>query len=263
MTDNDYANVKSFLYGILVGMLIVFFVLDFTNLAEAKCIQHQVQKNETLKSISEDYYGHKKYWLDIYYQNELKKRRLKTGQVLHLFMPDKEDEWYAACGSLVLQRLAEKKREYLSHVAQAIPAGILLAERMLGYPNPMEKLEMCRWAITTAEHESMYGEFFVGAAGEIGPYQMLLNTARLTYKWYGDVSERSDLELVKQFIHFNLATEMFILHFHKLYTKYNGLWLAWKRYNGHGRLAEEYAHRIIIKYRQIKKLQPIKCKDVQ
>ena len=241
-------------------IMIIVFLLAFIKCAKAECIQHEVKKGESLKSVAYDHYGHKKYWIDIKYQNELKRNRLKPGQVLYLFVPE-EDEWFSACGNIVLRRLTEK--EYLgqlNNVTKSIINGIERAQDLLEL-DVLEKMEFCRYALATWEQESMYEDFAVGAVGEISCYQFRLETARLTLEVYSlDWKDDSDKALVGFLLDSENATWLFTLHFQYLLKRYKTLGLAWLRYNGYGEHAQIYAQRILSKYRQIRKIQPMYCK---
>jgi hypothetical protein len=125
---------------------------------------------------------------------------------------------------------------------------------------PVQKLEACRWALTTAHQESLF-QFAIGGAGEVGMYQFKLNTVRLTGKWYNlrPMATGSDAEIVRWLLDTTQATEIFLLHYTELHRRYKGLWLAWKRYNN-GSEAAAYASKAMKRYWEVRRLQPVKCK---
>lgn len=251
--------------GLLLGLLVGQCTCSIKG-AQAECLQYTVQKGDSLKKVAKEYYGHKKYWLDIKYQNELKRNRLKPGQELYLYIPE-ETEWFSACNSIIIQRLAEKGYSERYSEAGDILFGLKQAFRTLDL-NALEKLEMCRWAVTTAEQESMY-IFSVGSAGEIGMFQTLLDTARLTLAEYNigfeddngkTMKPPTDRQLVTLLLDNKFATFIFALHFHSLREQRGSLYLAWYRYNGFGEHAKLYADKAIRRYYEIRRIQPLYCK---
>lgn len=225
----------------------------------AKCVIHIVKENETLGLISNQYYDTPDKWRNIKWQNNLRSNKIEVNQELEIHIPD--HDWIDACRDLIRQRLHRVKRiDQLELLTENIPSGIILVTTVDEHiqATNTEKLEMCRWAIATAEQESNF-EFAVGGAGEIGMYQFKLDTARLTLKWYGINLEQDDKSLVKMLLDEDSATWMFVLHYHYLIKRYGSMWIAWKHYNN-GSEASAYASKVVERYWQIRSLKYTGCK---
>jgi LysM repeat protein len=265
---NNKSNFKYFLdflsENVFAVLAIIFLVIlsirDCNQEAKAGCLTYTVQKGDTLNKISQQHFGDKSYWRDIKRQNHLKSNYLKIGQELSFYIPDDLD-WTSSCKSILKQRQKALRLNRPEVPFHGIVDGVAGAGTILGIEDPILLLEMCRWAITTAEHESMY-KFAIGSVGEIGIYQFRLDTARLTLRRY-NISNEQDLTdeyLVRLLLDTKAAATVFNLHFHTLYSRYNSLWLAWYRYNGTGDHAKEYADKIMKRYYEIRMLQAVTCR---
>jgi hypothetical protein len=222
---------------------------------KAECIQHVVSTGDTLGKLSKLYYGDRKHWQDIKWQNDLQSSRLKAGQKLQVYVPRTED-WGQACQTLISARMNQLGIERSDELILAIANGI--ADMNIG-GDPLIALEQCRWTIATAHQESMF-EFAVGGAGEIGMYQFKLDTVRLTGRWYkiNWMAQANDMDLVKFLLDPRNATKVFLLHYTELHRRYKGLWMAWKRYNN-GSEAAAYASKAVKRYWEVRRLKPVDC----
>jgi len=243
----------------VVVILIIILPFMCSKKSKAECITHTVQKGESLAKISKQYYGDRAHWKDIKYQNDLKRNWVKEGQELQVYVPG-YDDWGNACGNILYQRLQALGLERPRSFIRSFIAGIELSSIMSHkYANPMDWLKSCRWAIATAEQESMY-EFAIGGAGEVGTFQFKLDTVRLTGRWYKieNLSTGTDRELVKLLTVTDEAVAVFVLHFRELHRRYKNLWIAWKRYNN-GSEAAAYASKAIGRYNKIRRIKPMEC----
>ena len=228
--------------------------------AKAGCLTYTVQKGDTLNKISKQHFGKKSYQRDIKRQNHLKSDYLKVGQELSFYVPDELD-WMESCSTILRERQKALNLKRFEVPFYGIVDGVAGAGIVLGIENPITLLEMCRWAITTAEHESMY-KFAVGSVGEIGMYQFRLDTARLTLQEYNINSQHdlTDKYLVQLLLNTKAAATVFSLHFYTLYLRHDTLWQSWYKYNGTGDHAKEYADKIMKRYHKIRMLQAVTCK---
>jgi hypothetical protein len=255
-------------------ILLLAVVLAVTFLARdacAKCIKHTVLPRETLAMLAESYLGSAKHWREIKRNNHLRSNRIKAGTTLYIHIPDEED-FPIACRNIVLQRLRKlnKLQVDADDTAQAIINGIGLASIDISAKfgktvSPRELLELCYAATTTAERESAY-RFTVGAAGEIGMFQFKLRTVRNTLAFYLDVDAKtlSDKDLVLLLLQPEKAAYIFVLHFYELWEKCRkNMWCTWRRYNGSGPHAHEYAGKALQRHRKVYNIAPMpRCEAI-
>lgn len=236
---------------------IYIFCLLLSSPAWTKCHTYVVEKGDTLYKISKKILNTPHQWYDIKLQNNLKSKKLQIGQELTIYEPTSLD-WMEACEDILRQRWEQLDLQRSTSKYYELIDGIAAASNILEVEDPDRLLEICRWAITTAEQESMY-EFAIGSAGEVGMYQFKLDTVRLTLRWYDLQWNQSDKSLVSYLITTSNATMIFVLHYYELWRREKkDLWLAWRRYNN-GSEAAAYASKALDRYRRIKRLQPKLC----
>ena len=235
----------------------IYIMLVLSGNTFCKCIEHRVKKGETLFKIAEKYYGDGSLWREVRDNNGLKLSRVKVDQFINIYMPDEAD-WICACGHIIETRIKEKKINVdAEKIVLAIVNGIIDTESHdLIKSTPKEKLDFCRFALTTIEHESYFGEFFIGPFGEIGPWQFRLSTVRDLISIYNLNVKQSDKELVEYLLDEHNAAFLFILYFDYLYEKaHKNIWLTWRMYNGSGHHARQYAERIMDKYYEVRSIK--------
>lgn len=259
MKDNTK---HSIIFGIIFLSIFIGIALTWEKKARGACHIYKTVKGDTLGKLSKDFYGSRSYWRDIKAQNFLKRNTLPIGLELYIYVPDKDD-WQKACKSIILQRIKKKRIDASKYhyIWSKTIKGIIKANDTMREPlDPIELVEACRLATATAEQESMY-EFAIGGAGEVGPFQFKMTTARMTlkaYRKYKDIS-LTDKTIVQMLLNYDIATMVFVLHYYDLLKRCkDNKWCAWKRYNN-GSEAAAYASKAMKRYQEIRLLQPEMC----
>jgi hypothetical protein len=86
-----------------IFLSILLNLLSADLLQPQACITHEIQKGDTLASISKSYYGNTQSVWQIYSQNSLRGTNLIPGSLLQIYIPT-EDTWKQACSEAILAR---------------------------------------------------------------------------------------------------------------------------------------------------------------
>lgn len=238
---------------------IIITILLLAGVSNAKTIKYTVKRGDTLSKLAKHYYNNWRKWKIIQETNNIRGTRIDIGKVL--LIPDvKEFEWKDPCKQIVTERMIQlhKDAATIAKTRDAFIYAIEHASEVIDDVAPVDgfkKLEMCRWALVTAQQETNF-QFAIGAAGEIGMYQFKLDTVRVVLNIYRFKDKMpTDKQLVTYLLDPAAATYIYLLHFNYLKSKYGSLRLAWKRYNGAGPYAEMYAERAMVRYREVKRIR--------
>lgn len=248
------------MYKVITILLLLF---SFTaNAQESICKDYVIKPGDTLSKLAIKFLGDMKRWPEIQRHNEVRGTTIHVGDTLEICTEYEGIDWEYSCAKILLTRMEQllpdkQAIETIQDLGPSVIDGINKAATRIEYRydvelDPYDRLELCREAITTIEHESFY-QYAVGTVGELGLYQFRVTTAQETLEKYEEreipirdvvIALANDLE----------STYVFALHFYQLKRRYRSRWTAWKRYNGYGEHAETYAERIMKKYREIKAL---------